>query len=258
MNQKLQELQQSLQAWTQAFGHAQDPYIVGLYEALEKGERLDFWQTLDPLEYLPNYIAVKTNTGLGTARLLAGIRNIIIFLPVALTWASVSEATKAFNEFVTQNTGTPANFLQFWQDGYGLLDKFWSIGSIAQIDFVIVGMVIVLTAIVAIMQSRGQAANQVSNRIFISARTSLALEINLALDEFKPVTSANVPADVAKAVKSLRAALASGQSIEKPYSRLNKNVSDAATLVKSSTSLLKTQLSSLQKEIAKAQKKLGN
>ncbi len=253
----LQGLREQLQAWAQDYGHAQDTYLVGLDAALENNIDLEFWQGIEPLDYLPNYNSLRSSALLKIARFLAGIRNIIIFVPVALTWAAVSEATKAFNEFVLQNTGTPANFLQFWQDGYGLLDKFWSIGSIAQIDFVIVAMVIVLTAVVAVMQSQGQTNLMAETRTFTRARSTLALQIKSVLYDYRPITSGSVSAEVAKSVKSLKASLANGASIEKPYARLAKNVSDAATQVKASSGSLNRQLAGLQREIAKAEKKLG-
>lgn len=255
--QNLQELRQQLQAWAQDYGHAQDTYLVGLDAALESNSELEFWQTIDPLDYLPKYVSARGSNLLKIARFLAGIRNIIIFVPVALTWAAVSEATRAFNEFVLQNTGTPANFLQFWQDGYGILNKFWSIGSVAQIDFVIVALVILLTAVVAVMQAQGQSNLSRDNKQFASSRSTLALQIKATLHDFRPVTGGAVSVEVAKSVKALKAALANGQSIEKPYARLSKNVSDAATQVKSSTTTLKTQLAGLQREIVKAEKKLG-
>lgn len=260
MNSKssdLQTLREQLQGWAQNFGHTQDAYLVGLDAALDANKNLEFWQGIEPQDYLPNYNALGSSGILRIVRLLAGLRNIIIFVPVALTWAAVSEATKAFNEFVLQNTGTPANFLQFWQDGYGFLDKFWSIGSIAQLDFVIVTMVILLTGIVGVMQSRGQNNLSRANKYFATTRNALALEIKAALFEYKPITSGSVSAEVSKSVKALKTSLANGAAIEKPYARLAKNVSEAATQVKSSTSSLKTQLSALQREIAKAEKKLG-
>jgi hypothetical protein len=175
---------------------------------------------------------------------------------VALTWAAVAQATKAFNEFIMQNSGTPANFLQFWQDGYGLLDPFWRIGNIAELDFIIVAIIIVLTSIVSVMQARAQGISQGESIAFTNARTTLALEINATLYDYRIVQTGSVSAEVAKSVRSLRAALANGESIEKPYVRLSKNVSEAATQVKSATGSLKTQLGSLQREIAKAEKKL--
>jgi phage shock protein A len=118
-------------------------------------------------------------------------------------------------------------------------------------------MVILLTAIVGVMQSRGQNNLSRANKYFATTRNALALEIKAALFEYKPITSGSVSAEVSKSVKALKSSLANGAAIEKPYARLAKNVSEAATQVKSSTSSLKTQLSALQREIAKAEKKLG-
>jgi hypothetical protein len=256
-SQELVTLQEKLQSWAQTFGHTQNSYIVGLNASLENRRELEFWQGLDPLEYLPRFNALRSSSIMRIVRILAGIRNILIFVPVALTWAAVAEATKAFNEFILENSGTPANFLQFWQDGYGLLDPFWRIGNIAELDFIIVAIIIVLTSIVSVMQARGQKNTQADSISFTNSRTTLALEINSTLYDYRTIQTGSVSAEVAKSVKSIRAALANGDSIEKPYGRLSKNVSDAATQVKSATGSLKTQLNSLQREITKAEKKLG-
>lgn len=181
-------LRERLRTWASLNGQQNDPYVVGLYKSLESGQDLAFWSTLSPLQYLPSYGQFKASGRQGAGKFLAAFRNIIIFLPVALTWAAVGEATRAFNEFIQKNTGTPANFLQFWQDGYGVLDRFWSIGNVATIDFVIVATVIVLTAVVAILHNQSQAEQVGLANLFSNSRRALAIEIEQLLITYRSPT----------------------------------------------------------------------
>ena len=171
------ELASEIQDWAAAYGHTQDPYLTELHRSLTEGVEKEYLASLDPMDYLPNFDAQHSSRALQWSRFLAGFRNIIIFVPVALTWAAVSVATTAFNTFVQQNSGTPVNFLQFWQDGYGLLDHFWSIGEVARLDFLIVAMVILLTALVAGLQNRGQVQATQATRLFAQNRRALAIQI---------------------------------------------------------------------------------
>lgn len=200
-----------INAWVETFGHNQDPYLVGLTHAIENNSDLDYWETINPLDYLPTTDAHSSIRELKIARLVAGVRNVIIFLPVAITWAAVSEATTAFNEFVKTNTGTPANFLQFWQDGYGLLDNFWRISSVAQLDFLLVLLVIFMSAAVSITQARGLSKAARLQVIFSRERRTLGLQIRQYLFAHRTVVTTNVPNEVQKAVESLRVAMRDSQ-----------------------------------------------
>lgn len=212
ITQKVGELNADLLTWAQNFGHSQDPYVASLSDALQGGQDLEYWASIDPLEYLPSTDTVGIIPELRIARLLAAIRNVIIFLPVALTWAAVSEATKAFNEFVQTNTGTPANFLQFWQDGYGMLDDFWKIGTIAQADFIIVMIVIGFSAAVSMIQARGLSKASRMQARFSRERRLLGMRIKSYLFPFRTVKAADIPNDLAKSVTLLRQTIVESQS----------------------------------------------
>lgn len=181
-------MKERLRAWANLTGQSNDPYVMGLYRALDSGQDLAFWSTLSPLQYLPIYGQLRASGRQSAGKFLAAFRNIIIFLPVALTWAAVGEATRAFNEFIQKNAGTPANFLQFWQDGYGVLDPFWSIGNVATIDFTIVATVIMLTAMVAVLHNQAQSEQVGLSNIFNTSRRALAIEIEQFLITYRSPT----------------------------------------------------------------------
>jgi D-ribose pyranose/furanose isomerase RbsD len=210
-------LRDRLRSWANANGQSNDPYVIGLHRALEDAQELAFWSTLSPLQYLPIYGQVKASGRQSLAKFLAAFRNVIIFLPVALTWAAVGEATRAFNEFIQKNAGTPANFLQFWQDGYGVLDHFWSIGNVATIDFVIVALVISLTAVVAVMHNQSQAEQVALANGFYNSRRALAIEIEQFLLPYRS------PSWAATELQSLTV------SLDRKFLALGKSLESAAT-----------------------------
>jgi hypothetical protein len=202
----------SLQRFATRYGHTQDPYLVRLSDALETGGDIQTISILDPASYLPTRSRIQTGKRLRLSRLIAGIRNVLIFVPVALTWAAVGEATIAFNEFVQRNSGTPANFLQFWQDGYGVLDPFWAIGNIATIDFYLVTAIILMTGTVALMQASGQREKDRQFAEFEVDRRELALQIEILRYSRRPARTSEIPADLSSALRELRITLAKAQS----------------------------------------------
>ena len=258
-------VREQLETWAVSYGLQDDPYITKLDLALEQADDLEFWASIDPMDYLPLNTRRFSSKRLHLARLLAGIRNIIIFVPVAITWAAVGEATRAFNDFVAQNTGTPANFLQFWQDGYGLLDKFWSIGSVATLDFYIVALVILMTGSVAILQSAGQTDIGAISRQFESDRRDLAIEINRLLSVFKPVSAGQLPLELSKSVRELKAAIAENRARKATVAEvraLDKQVKLAEAAVKvtnemkASNTALRTAAATTAKQIEALQRDL--
>lgn len=207
-----EETLNSVQRFAVRYGHIQDPYLVQLNDALESGRNLANISILSPAKYLPTRSKAKPSSKLGIARLIAGVRNVLIFVPVALTWAAVGEATIAFNEFVQRNSGTPANFLQFWQDGYGVLDPFWSIGNIATVDFYLVSVIIVMTGFVASLQAVGQREKNQLFAQFEIDRRELAMRIEFSRYAMRPGTAQELPGDISAALRELRTSLARAQS----------------------------------------------
>ena len=147
-------LADKLLAWADKYDVTKDGYVRGLYEALTSRKNLQIWASLNPIEYLP---MPELKAGLSMAnwtRSITVLRNVLIFLPVALTWAAVGEATTAFSTYLKANGSDIVNFLDFWQNGYGVLDDKWRIATIALLDFLIIMVVIVMTLIASFFSRR--------------------------------------------------------------------------------------------------------
>ena len=125
-----QVLANSLQSWAEQYQLSDDPYVAGLTAAVSNRKNLPMWASLNPLEYLP-HAKVRSNPQLHLVTLIMTIaRNALVFLPVALTWFAISKATSAFATYTANNTLQVVNFLDFWENGYGVLSKTWSLSLI--------------------------------------------------------------------------------------------------------------------------------
>ena len=138
MASKNEDLVGELESWGAANRVSKDPYVAGLLNAMRTGEGLAAYSELSPVEYLPQPENRTDDRAQKIATYLTIIRNILVFFPVALTWIAVSKSTTAFAAYVTANKGSVVNFLEFWQDGYGVLSRSWTIGHIAFLDFAII------------------------------------------------------------------------------------------------------------------------
>jgi hypothetical protein len=114
-------LANAIQSWSNQYGIKDDPYLSQLHQAVNTRKNLPMWASLDPLEYLP-HAKVESNKQFHlVALVMAIVRNALVFLPVALTWFAISKATNAFATYTANNTLSVVNFLDFWENGYGVL-----------------------------------------------------------------------------------------------------------------------------------------
>ncbi|MEI7616809.1 MAG: hypothetical protein WCJ54_08870, partial [Actinomycetota bacterium] len=155
----------------------EDPYISGLSNAVLNRKNLPMWASLNPLEFLP-HAPVNVNKVLHRVQSWMVIaRNTLVFLPVALTWLAISKATSAFAVYTSSNTLSVVNFLDFWENGYGVLSKTWSLSTIATLDFQIILLIISLTVAVALMDRKLKGDLLVETQAADEERIRLAIVI---------------------------------------------------------------------------------
>lgn len=208
-----------------------DAYIDGLQEALEKKRDLHIWAELDPLDYLPHPRVVAGVAQASLVRLLTVIRNVLVFAPVALTWMAVAQATTAFSAYVKDNGADVVNFLDFWQNGYGILGNEWKIGNVARLDFLIVMLVIGLTLYVSRGAHAVENAHIKAEAALDNERQALAIAIHAAIHDKRKITNVTMNASLAGAISRLVSA--------------TNNLEDASRIIeKASRKLPKQQTSS--------------
>jgi hypothetical protein len=196
-------LADSLDQWAGKHRVAQDPYVIRLAQSLRTRSNLSMWASLNPMEFLPNPEIHKMRSAESLVHFLSVVRNSIVFLPVALTWIAVSKATSAFSLYTSKNSIAVVNFLEFWQNGYGVLAKEWTIGRIAFLDFLLILLVIVLTLLTAYLSRRNQNNREDAIGELDHERTALALDISAYLFAKQAVTPLTMNANMATALRQL-------------------------------------------------------
>ncbi len=217
-----QQIAHSLLSWAKTHKVDTDPYVSGLHAALSSPSNLAMWATLPPLEYLPFTQTSEGSQSLSINNALTIARNILVFVPVALTWAAVGQATTAFTIYVKANPNSVTNFLEFWQDGYGVLSSNWTIGHIANLDFLLISLVIGLTLATSFLGKRGRSRHAAGQRKVDADRMRIGLALTEYLYGKRAVTPATLNQNVSASISNLRIA---SKLLEKGVAAQNKFLS---------------------------------
>ena len=218
---KNEELAHALLSWAKQHKVDDDPYILGLHGALKENSDLAMWSTLVPLEYLPLTETAAGSREISLNHFLTIARNILVFVPVALTWAAVGKATTAFAVYVEANPNSVTNFLEFWQNGYGVLGEKWTIGYVANLDFLLITAVILLTMATSYLSRKGLKIRRLGQRKVDAERMKLGLALTEFLYTKRAVTPSTLNQNVSTSITSLRNA---SKSLEKNMAAHNKAV----------------------------------
>ena len=215
------ELITEIKTWAQSNHCEDDALVTTLIEDLESGQDLDAWASLASFEILPPVEYRAGDRQQRLTNLIAISRNILVFVPVALTWIAVSKATTAFEQYTSANPNAVVNFLEFWQNGYGILSKDWTIGHIALLDGGIIGVVIALSMAVSVLEIRHKQAMRKIVPALDNNRLALGVKIFKYLHTQKFATPQVVNANVAATIRNL---LATSKEMAKTSKELAKDV----------------------------------
>ena len=213
-----------LKSWSIQHKFQDDPYVSGLLDSLETDENLEVWASLDPLDYLPtpsdksNELFQRINLGITI------VRNALVFLPVALTWFAISKASAAFSVYTTNNTLTVSNFLDFWENGYGVLSKSWSLSHVATLDFQIILVIILLTIAISVIERVLRIRSAKSNLEIDEAKFQLAIQIKSYLFDHERITDVTMNQSLGRAVKQLQDSTKSLNMTSKELLKLVKSL----------------------------------
>ena len=195
-----------LESWSLKYGLEEDPYLSSVRQAITKSASLPFWANLDPEENLPRPRAHVGDQFIRFARFLSLIRNVTVFMPVAITWKAISEATNAFATFTANKSAAPVNFLEFWQDGFGYLDSKWKIGNVAELDFLIIVGIVLLTLVSTWLLNYGRHVNTNQQRVCDRERQVVVLEMKSYFSSPKRMSKKDVDQSLATALTNLTSA----------------------------------------------------
>jgi hypothetical protein len=191
------ELAARLREYGENYGLEEDPYLEGLSNAIEEGRNLAVWASNDVMTLMPHPDVESVEGPIYSAMVL--IRNVLVFVPVALTWLAVGKATTAFSVYTAKTSATSiVNFLQFWQNGYGVLPKIWTLSHIAEDDFYIIGTVIILTFITPFMNRSAVKKAAAFEQDALRERLSLVIEVESFLFDKRRLTPLSIDSALAQ------------------------------------------------------------
>ena len=190
------ELAARLREYGEDYGLEEDPYLEGLSQAIEEGKNLSVWASNDVMTLMPHPDVASIEGPIYSAMVL--IRNVLVFVPVALTWLAVGKATTGFSLYTTKSSAASiVNFLQFWQNGYGVLSKAWTLSQVAEDDFYIIAAVIFLTFVTPFMN---RSAVKRAARFGLDAlreRLALVIEVESFLFDRRRLTPLSIDSALA-------------------------------------------------------------
>ena len=212
-----------LHDWAEEAGELDDPYVKGLLGAVFRRDDLSMWASLDPLEMLPLSVPLIGKRISHASTIVGALRNILVFVPVLLTWLAIGRAIDAFGTFTKEygkanSVGeTPLSFIEFWQDPSGykggwwksqfptkeILSDFWRIGSVASLDALIILAIILLTIATGVLtwlaENRETIALETSGR----QRVEVGLAIASTLHGKRQATPESISEALAEALNDL-------------------------------------------------------
>lgn len=192
-----------IERWSRKYGFLADPYTSRLMFALRDNQNLSMWSTVDPFNLLPYPTPTIGMRMRKIGSTLGAIRNALVFAPVAFTWLAVGQATSAFQLFVEKNVNATVNFLEFWQNGYGVLASEWRISTVAITDASIVFIVIILSVLSNYLENKAVLQNDAEDHVLLDERTELALAIKDYLFSKQTVSKLSLNQGVATAIENL-------------------------------------------------------
>jgi hypothetical protein len=196
-------LAELIENWARKYGLTRDPYVARLLVALKENQNLAMWSTMEPMQLLPYATPVSGIKLQKLAARLSILRNALVFAPVAFTWLAVGQATSAFQQFVETNSTATVNFLEFWQNGYDILDEKWRISTVALTDAIIVFVVIFLSIGATYTNEIAKYRNEEEDSILLEERVELALAIKEYLYTKQNLTRLTLNQGVATAIENL-------------------------------------------------------
>ena len=217
------EMAQELEKWGEKFD-SHNELTKKLVSDLETKNDLFKWAELDPFEFLPMPVAGKSHKKNRLLENLTILRNVLVFAPVALTWAAVGEATTAFEKYVAANDTAVVNFLEFWQNGYEVLPAFWRIGDVARLDFLIIVAVIGLTLFVSYRGQKLLASEMAESIDIEDSRQLMAAKLALFLVDKKKITNVTFNQSLAGSAQRLVSATTALDKSAKEIAKVSKRL----------------------------------
>lgn len=229
------ELANSLEQWAIRYSLNSDPYVVGLLQGMRSKKKIAFWADTRAVDMLP---LPEATSGIATKKRLDALlafRNIMVFVPIAFTWAAISQATTAFAEYAKRGEAKVVNFFDFWENGYGVLSPFWTLSNVARIDFLLLAVIIFVSIGISLSERRLSNLETSEKARLDTERLQIAINIDEALSDYKYPTTQLVNRQLAQSIlnlnetaRALRAAAKEQESFNRKSANYKELLSELA------------------------------
>lgn len=208
----------AIEAWMAQYPKLEwDPAVARLYDDVRARRNLTMWATSDLDALLPVVQLPRAASLTHAARTIEAIRNIAVFVPVAITWLAIRGVTMAFNGAVAQvgDVGE-LSLIQFWMTGRipgeasidttGTFGLSWLIQDVALHVAGIIIMVVVLTLAAILVRSR---ARRIEDRESVQAerdRIRAIVDVKRHLYGYREATPTSIADSLAESLSDLQQA----------------------------------------------------
>lgn len=208
------------------------PFLTGISEALENQSDLQFWSNYSMLAEFPNSLASEDFANNKYLNYFHQFRNVMVFAPIAFTWASISTVATNYAHFTKAHANINLNFLDFWENGYSVMNPIWKLSNVAIIDFFIILSIMISSIVIVIIENKNE-----NNRLQYSEandyeRIKLALEIDRVLQKYRNPTSLSIKSDLKRASADLQKITSNLQQSSKEIKTYSKSVQSYENLIK--------------------------
>lgn len=136
------------------------------------------------------------------ANFVTFLRNLILFVPVGITWFSIERAAGAYgDELKLKKEGT---FLQVWLQGSSDKKWFLTLEQTALIDAVLILLLIILTVASAAFEWQAEKTVELADQQDEADFREVLVNVGLFLHGFRAITPSALKSGLAEAVTNLR------------------------------------------------------
>lgn len=168
-----QDLADKIRAWLRASGTGSPgPEVQEFIDDLENARNVSTWAGVNYERVLPMRVPRSR-----LVTILAIVRNVLVFVPIGLTWYALRDASTKFAvaaaDLRAQTKAGQLNFLEFWQS----LDGLSRLSSVALIDSLLIAALIVLSLYIGLAESLSQRARRLTemhNGLMVSLEQKLS------------------------------------------------------------------------------------
>lgn len=249
-----------MEQWAYRWGVGEDPYVAGIRTAVQERTAVSAWARLDPLDLLPHPDGTTSRDLRAAARpgrlgrTLAGLRNVLVFVPVAVTWYAIYQATAAFQAVRGAGGSGETTFLDVWISGAGDPTAAWAFPRVALLDAGLIAVVVIVSLLSGLLRWRGTRRVGRLEAECDGERVRVALALSTALNGHRALT----PESLVEAVQSSLGALTeAGETVTRASSQLEQSAEAAAGRMLAASQELSAAASSGAKVISTATTKAG-